>query len=118
MIYAFRIKNSSAILPPLQPGSPLVTFDQQRDEPITTRESWIPQLEVSLLKTRNITLQITTYSVPSRRLWQGPQFSFFQYSEDATEVMPPSSDRSNVVPVKCIPIVMGDKSIDRDDLSG
>lgn len=66
-----------------------------------------------------VLFKIGTYSVPSRRLWQGPQFTFYQYSEDLTEIMPPPSDsKSAVASVKCIPIVMGDKSIDRDDSLG
>ncbi|KAK6746180.1 hypothetical protein RB195_012349 [Necator americanus] len=95
-----RTKNNADMPPPLQPGSPLITWlvpDKKRQRSTREPETWIPQVEVC------------TYSGPHRRLWMGPQFKFFEYREENTsaELMTPSESRHSLSSIKSIPVVIG-----------
>ncbi|KAK6011548.1 hypothetical protein OSTOST_23360, partial [Ostertagia ostertagi] len=99
----FRVagtKNNPDMPPPLQQGSPLLTWllpDKTRSRVSRETDTWIPQVEVC------------TYSGPHRRLWMGPQFKFFEYREENTsaELMTPSESRHSLSSIKSIPVVIG-----------
>lgn len=103
-----RTKNNTDIPLPLQAGSPLMTLaTKDKQIKLGGAEKWIPHVEMC------------TYSGPARRLWLGPQFSFFEYNEDnSAELMTPSESRHSLSSMKSIPVVMGQKSSDHDDDSG
>lgn len=95
-----RTKNNPDMPPPLQQGSPLLTWmvpDKGRSRVSRETDTWIPQVEVC------------TYSGPHRRLWMGPQFKFFEYREENTsaELMTPSESRHSLSSIKSIPVVIG-----------
>ncbi|VDK45868.1 unnamed protein product [Cylicostephanus goldi] len=95
-----RTKNNADIPPPLQPGSPLITWlvpDKKRQRNVREPDTWIPQVEVC------------TYSGPHRRLWMGPQFKFFEYREESSsaELMTPSESRHSLSSIKSVPVVIG-----------
>ncbi|WKY02463.1 hypothetical protein Q1695_016043 [Nippostrongylus brasiliensis] len=95
-----RTKNNPDIPPPLQQGSPLLSWmslDKARSRLSRETETWIPQVEVC------------TYSGPHRRLWMGPQFKFYEYREENTsaELMTPSESRHSLSSIKSIPVVIG-----------
>ncbi|CAI4232458.1 unnamed protein product [Auanema sp. JU1783] len=101
-----RTKNDSAIPPPLEAGNSLRSFScapesRQRHD---SAQSWIPQAEIK------------TYSGPTRRVWQGPQFSFFEYKDDnSPELLPPSDSKQSLSSMKSIPVVIGDRTERHDD---
>ncbi|PAV56939.1 hypothetical protein WR25_03603 [Diploscapter pachys] len=73
-----RTKNNSDIRTPLQQGSPLMawgTDDSDKRRQASGDDSWVSKIE------------ITTYSGPARRLWTGPQFTFFVYNEEDSAVL-------------------------------
>ncbi|KIH49349.1 hypothetical protein ANCDUO_20576 [Ancylostoma duodenale] len=91
--------------PPLQPGSPLITWlvpEKKRQRNSREPDTWIPQVEVKA----NV---VCTYSGPHRRLWMGPQFKFFEYREEnsSAELMTPSESRHSLSSIKSIPVVIG-----------
>ncbi|EYC14291.1 hypothetical protein Y032_0041g454 [Ancylostoma ceylanicum] len=95
-----RTKNNADMPPPLQPGSPLITWlvpEKKRQRNNREPDTWIPQVE------------ICTYSGPHRRLWMGPQFKFFEYREEnsSAELMTPSESRHSLSSIKSIPVVIG-----------
>uniref|UniRef100_A0A8R1V578 BCAS3 WD40 domain-containing protein n=1 Tax=Pristionchus pacificus TaxID=54126 RepID=A0A8R1V578_PRIPA len=94
-----RTKRGDDVRAPLARESTLmsVLYDDNVNVRKTSVEGrdWIPEVEVH------------AYSGPHRRLWQGPQFSFYIYNEDkSTNLMSTQ---------KCVPIVMGEGMMRGDD---
>ncbi|CAJ0942231.1 unnamed protein product, partial [Mesorhabditis belari] len=99
----YRTKNTADLVTPLQAASPLMRWTTVDSSPTRARTDsyridpnteWNGQVE-----------DVCTYSVPHRRLWQGPQFAFFSVNEAPEPVQVSSSDYGGT---QSIPIVIGD----------
>ncbi|CAB3401769.1 unnamed protein product [Caenorhabditis bovis] len=107
-----RTKNNADMHPPMPQGSPLIKLSAivanqenggggggglRRGE-----EMWAPHVETR------------TFQPPTRWLWQGPQFEFYEYKEeDSAVLMSPNENRENrssVSSFKSIPVVIGGDS--------
>ncbi|KAK0418557.1 hypothetical protein QR680_013637 [Steinernema hermaphroditum] len=114
-----RTKNSCDVRPPLSAHSPLVawtkntaasqapvTVDSDDEEPkkASQDKDWLSQVEV------------TTYCGPHRRLWMGPQFTFFNYvpsGHSSADLVSPSESPNSTNSVnmhRSVPVVIGDSS--------
>ncbi|GMS89365.1 hypothetical protein PENTCL1PPCAC_11540, partial [Pristionchus entomophagus] len=95
-----RTKRGDDVRAPLARESTLMSvlydeIDSVRKMSVEGRE-WIPEVEVH------------AYSGPNRRLWQGPQFSFYCHNEDKSPNLVPHAK-------KCVPIVIGGGMMRGDD---
>ncbi|CAJ0581080.1 unnamed protein product, partial [Mesorhabditis spiculigera] len=98
----FRTKNTPDVVTPLQPLSPLIRWTTYDATPTRVRSDsyrvdpnneWNGQVE-----------DTCTYSAPHRRLWQGPQFTFFSINE----TQPIQVSQAHGAGTQTIPIVIGD----------
>ncbi|GMR42264.1 hypothetical protein PMAYCL1PPCAC_12459, partial [Pristionchus mayeri] len=94
-----RTKRGDDVRAPLPRESTLmsVLYDENSCVRKTSLEGkdWIPEVEVH------------AYSGPHRRLWQGPQFSFYIYNEDKSANLMSTQ--------KCVPIIMGEGMMRGDE---
>ncbi|GMT19170.1 hypothetical protein PFISCL1PPCAC_10467, partial [Pristionchus fissidentatus] len=97
-----RTKKGDDVRAPLAKESTLMSVLYDENSEVKRKISmegrdWIPEVEVH------------AYSGPHRRLWQGPQFSFYCYNEERSPNL--------VAPAqKCVPIVMGGGMMRGEDL--
>ncbi|TKR57703.1 hypothetical protein L596_030370 [Steinernema carpocapsae] len=114
-----RMKNSCDVRPPLSINSPLIAWtksgalphkpqvmvDSDDEEPKKIVENeWLSQVEA------------TTYCGPHRRLWMGPQFTFFNFvpsGHSSADLVSPSEspNSANSINVhRSVPVVIGDSA--------